>query len=103
VHARPRAGVARGIVRGCTEGLEGEVTVREAVGAGCSRWASTAVSWRCLGRHGVCWVGLYEVGVGLGGQQGGARPLGVYGGGGDRREGVLAGWPRAPPLPLDAK
>jgi hypothetical protein len=32
-HARPRAGVARGIVRGCTEGLEGEVTVREAVGA----------------------------------------------------------------------
>jgi hypothetical protein len=33
-HARPRAGVARGIVRGCTEGLEGEVTVWEAVGAG---------------------------------------------------------------------
>jgi hypothetical protein len=50
----------------------------------------------------VCWVGLCEVGVGLGGQQGGARPLGVYGGGGDRREGVLAGWPRAPPLSLDA-
>jgi hypothetical protein len=33
-HARSRAGVARGIVRGCTEGLDGEVTVREAVGAG---------------------------------------------------------------------
>jgi hypothetical protein len=33
-HARPRVGVARGIVRGCTKVLEGEVTVREAVGAG---------------------------------------------------------------------
>jgi hypothetical protein len=33
-HARPRAGVAQGIVRGCTKGLEGKVTVREAVGAG---------------------------------------------------------------------
>jgi hypothetical protein len=32
-HTRPRAGVAQGIVRGCTKRLEGEVTVQEAVGA----------------------------------------------------------------------
>jgi hypothetical protein len=58
-HARPRAGVARGIVRGCTKGLEGEVTVREAVGAGlltlgihggvsAMSWAAWAVLGRSL-------------------------------------------------------
>jgi hypothetical protein len=45
-------------------------------------------------------------GVVLGFLQSGARLLGIHRGGGDRREGrgkrILARWPRAPPLPLDA-
>jgi hypothetical protein len=44
-HARSRAGVARGIGRGCTEGLDGEVTGQEVVGGALPRSGA-------LGGHG---------------------------------------------------
>jgi hypothetical protein len=52
-HARSRAGVAQGIVRGCTERLKGEVIVREAVGAGLLmlgvHGGVSAMSWAAWG------------------------------------------------------
>jgi hypothetical protein len=59
-----------------------------------------------LGEREVAGSSHYEVGASEGVRRGGDHPLGVgVGGGGRREEGekrVLAGWPRVPPLPLDA-
>jgi hypothetical protein len=94
---------SRGIDRARVDELDGEVTGLEVVGGVLPKHDVHGGQWQRPGRRGV--AGSVSVGgVELGGQQGGARPLGVYGGGGDRRTegegGVLAGWPRVTPFSL---
>jgi hypothetical protein len=90
-----------GVARAHVDELDGEVTGLEVVGGVLPKHDIHGGQWRRPGRRGVA-GSVSAGGVELGGQQGGARPLGVYGSGVDQRTegegGVLAGWPRVTPL-----
>jgi hypothetical protein len=94
---------SRGIGRGRAGEFNGEVTGREVVGGSLPRLGVHDGQWRRpWRRRGTLWVsaawGRARVPTGMVRARWGFTVVGVI-----EEKGVLAGWPRAPPLPLDAK
>jgi hypothetical protein len=89
VYGGSEVAASRGIGRGRAGEFNGEVTGREVVGGALPRLGVHGGQWRRpWHRRGIV-VGLCGVGSGEGSYRDGACSLGVYGGGGDRREGSM--------------